>query len=132
MFGRGVLDTIDGEPFVQIFAFGEDDGLFQVSGAKDCGCIAFQLARFAALLHRLLRLERIPRPRISPTSAKHKRYRMKGCEMGDGIPSEEKGEVEGGYIVPRKDIVSRSSTANTATRAHIRHPVVNKTSRPVI
>jgi hypothetical protein len=58
---------------------------------------------------------------------------MKGREMGDGIPSEEKREMEGGYIVPRKeDIVSRSSTAKTATRAHIRHPVGNKTSRPTL
>jgi hypothetical protein len=67
---RGGLGTIDGEPFIQVFAFGEGDGLLQVSRAKDCGGIALQLTRLAALLHRLLGLERIPCPRISPESAK--------------------------------------------------------------
>lgn len=49
--------TIDGEPFVEVFSFGEEDCLFEVSGSEDGGGVSFELGCFASLLHRLFRLE---------------------------------------------------------------------------
>ena len=51
------VGTVYGEPFVEVFSFGEEDCLFEVSGSEDSGCIAFELGCFGAFLDGPFRLE---------------------------------------------------------------------------
>jgi hypothetical protein len=55
-----VGETVDGEPFVEVFSFGEEDCLFEVSGSEDGGCVAFELGCFAAFLDGLFGFKCIP------------------------------------------------------------------------
>ena len=66
--------TVDGEPFVEVFSFGEEDCLFEVSGSEDGGCVTFELGCFTAFLHRLFRFKCIPCTCVSIT---HQRWRRK-------------------------------------------------------
>ena len=67
--------TVDGEPFVEVFSFGEEDCLFEVSGSEDGGCVTFELGCFTAFLHCLFRFKCIPCTCVSIT---HQRWRRKG------------------------------------------------------
>jgi hypothetical protein len=51
--------TVDGQPFVEIFALGQCDGQTEVAGAQRCFGVLLQLILLGALINVLFRLERL-------------------------------------------------------------------------
>ena len=63
--------TIDGEPFIEVLSFWEEDRLFEVSGSEDGGCVAFKLGGFGAFLDSFFWLERVAGTGVSTVNRQH-------------------------------------------------------------